>query len=224
MNYQKYYKATISNDQLRQAFLSWQGISDLIAKIVDAMYTGANYDEFQTMKYMLARHILDGHMYPVEIPTVETANMKSIVSVVKGVSNKFTFLSTNYNLAGVQTYTAKNDQYMLINSQFDATMDVEVLASAFNMDKAEFAGKRVATTIVGHSVYEGGGDRDKCLEIIEKCTDKLDLTIYDYFQRKKDGEKYEYFKYVRSFAHKDKEKYKELLAGEREEFKKRYLL
>lgn len=149
MNYQKYYKATISNDQLRQAFLSWQGISDLIAKIVDAMYTGANYDEFQTMKYMLARHILGGHMYPVEIPTVETANMKSIVSVVKGVSNKFTFLSPNYNLAGVQTYTAKNDQYMLINSQFDATMDVEVLASAFNMGKAEFSGRRVLVDSFG---------------------------------------------------------------------------
>lgn len=149
MNYQKYYKATISNDQLRQAFLSWQGISDLIAKIVDAMYTGANYDEFQTMKYMLARHILDGHMYPVEIPAVETANMKSIVSVVKGVSNKFTFLSPNYNLAGVQTYAAKNDQYMLINSQFDATMDVEVLASAFNMDKAEFSGRRVLVDSFG---------------------------------------------------------------------------
>lgn len=149
MNYQKYYKATISNDQLRQAFLSWQGISDLIAKIVDAMYTGANYDEFQTMKYMLARHILDGHMYPVEIAKVETANMKSIVSVVKGVSNKFTFLSPNYNLAGVQTYTTKNDQYMLINSQFDATMDVEVLASAFNMDKAEFSGRRVLVDSFG---------------------------------------------------------------------------
>lgn len=149
MNYQKYYKATISNDQLRQAFLSWQGISDLIAKIVDAMYTGANYDEFQTMKYMLARHILDGHMYPVEIPTVETNNMKSIVSAVKGVSNKFTFLSPNYNLAGVQTHTAKTDQYMLINSQFDATMDVEVLASAFNMDKAEFSGRRVLVDSFG---------------------------------------------------------------------------
>lgn len=149
MNYQKYYKATISNDQLRQAFLSWQGISDLIAKIVDAMYTGANYDEFQTMKYMLARHILDGHMYPVEIAEVETANMKSIVSVVKGVSNKFTFLSPNYNLAGVSTYTTKNDQYMLINSQFDATMDVEVLASAFNMDKAEFSGRRVLVDSFG---------------------------------------------------------------------------
>ena len=149
MNYQKYYKATISNDQLRQAFLSWQGISDLIAKIVDSMYTGANYDEFQTMKYMLARHILDGHMYPVAIPEVTTANMKGIVSAIKGISNKYTFLSTQYNLAGVANYTAKTDQYMLINSTFDATMDVEVLASAFNMDKAEFAGRRVLVDSFG---------------------------------------------------------------------------
>lgn len=149
MNYQKYYKATISNDQLRQAFLSWQGISDLIAKIVDSMYTGANYDEFQTMKYMLARHILNGHMYPVEIPEVTPANMKGIVSAIKGISNKYTFLSTQYNLAGVANYTAKTDQYMLINSTFDATMDVEVLASAFNMDKAEFAGRRVLVDSFG---------------------------------------------------------------------------
>ena len=149
MNYQKYYKATISNDQLRQAFLSWQGITDLIAKIVDAMYTGANYDEFITMKYMLARHILDGHMYPVQIPTVSAENMNTIVSQIKGVSNKFTFLSGKHNLAGVSTYTDKSDQYMLINSEFDATMDVEVLASAFNMDKAEFAGRRVLVDSFG---------------------------------------------------------------------------
>ena len=196
MNYQKYYKATISNDQLRQAFLSWQGISDLIAKIVDAMYTGANYDEFQTMKYMLARHILDGHMYPVEIPTVETDNMKSIVSVVKGVSNKFTFLSPNYNLAGVQTFTAKNDQYMLINSQFDATMDVEVLASAFNMDKAEFSGRRVlvdsfgsldtarlAELFAGDSTYEEiGSDELESLDAIPAIlVDKNWFMIFDNF-------------------------------------------
>lgn len=149
MNYQKYYKVTISNDQLRQAFLSWQGITDLIAKIVDAMYTGANYDEFITMKYMLARHILAGHMYPVQIPTVSAENMNTIVSQIKGVSNKFTFLSANYNLAGVSTYTDKSDQYMLINSEFDATMDVEVLASAFNMDKAKFAGRRVLVDSFG---------------------------------------------------------------------------
>lgn len=149
MNYQKYYKATISNDQLRQAFLSWQGITDLIAKIVDAMYTGANYDEFQVMKYMLARAILDGKMPPTEIAAVNSDNMKTIVSTIKGVSNKLTFMSSDYNAAGVATYTAKDDQYMLINSNFDATMDVEVLAAAFNMDKASFAGHRVLVDSFG---------------------------------------------------------------------------
>lgn len=149
MNYQKYYKTTISNDQLRQAFLSWEGITDLIARIVDSMYTGANYDEFQTMKYMLARYILDGRMYPVTIQGVTSANMKSIVSNIKGISNKFEFLSDAYNPAGVKTYSLKNDQYMLVNSNFDATMDVEVLAAAFNMSKAEFLGHRVLVDSFG---------------------------------------------------------------------------
>ena len=149
MNYQKYYKSTISNDQLRQAFLSWKGITDLIAKIVDAMYTGANYDEFITMKYMLARHILNGRMHPVTISAVSSANMKAIVSKIKGVSNDFEFLSSKYNIAGVMTHSKKTEQYILVNSEFDATMDVEVLASAFNMDKAEFTGRRVLVDSFG---------------------------------------------------------------------------
>lgn len=149
MNYQKFYKATISNDQLRQAFLSIDGITDLIAKIVDAIYTGANYDEFQTMKYMLAKHILNGHMNPVTIPAITSANMNSIVSTIKGVSNKFTFLNSKNNLAGVMNHTPKQEQYLLVNSQFDATMNVEVLASAFNMDKAEFDGHHVLVDSFG---------------------------------------------------------------------------
>ena len=113
------------------------------------MYTGANYDEFQTMKYMLAKHILNGRMYPVTIPTVTEANMKSIVSTIKGVSNNYEFMSNKNNVAGVQNFSKKKDQYLLINSNFDATMDVEVLASAFNMDKAQFTGQRVLVDSFG---------------------------------------------------------------------------
>ena len=152
MNYQKYYKATISNDQLRQAFLSIDGITDLIAKIVDAMYTGANYDEFQTMKYMLAKHIINGLMNVVTVPAIFPENMSAIVSIIKGVSNKFTFLNSKNNLAGVMNHTPKQEQYLLVNSQFDAMMDVEVLASAFNMNKAEFDGHRI--------LVDGFGDLD----------------------------------------------------------------
>lgn len=149
MNYQKYYKATIQQESLRQAFLSWDGINELIARIVDSMYAGANYDEFLTMKYMLAKHILNGQLYPVTVTEPTSTNAKSIVSSVKGISNNLEFMSTKYNLAGVATYTNKNDQYLIVNSNFDAIMDVEVLASAFNMDKAEFMGHRVLVDSFG---------------------------------------------------------------------------
>lgn len=149
LNYQKFYKTTIQNEQLRQAFLSWQGITDLIAKIVDAMYTGANYDEFQTMKYLLAKHILNGELYAVQVPTVSADNMKGVVSTIKGVSNNYEFMSNRYNLAGVANYSMKDDQFIIVNSNFDATMDVEVLAAAFNMDKANFMGHRVLVDSFG---------------------------------------------------------------------------
>lgn len=147
LNYQKYYKATIQNEQLRQAFLSWDGITDLIAKIVDAMYTGANYDEFQVMKYMLARHILNGELKAIDVSdgysSGSIAYPKAIVSKIKKVSNEMTFPKTVYNISGVTTHTPKDDQYIIVNAEFDSVMDVEVLAAAFNMDKADFMGHRV---------------------------------------------------------------------------------
>lgn len=143
MNYQKFYKATISNDQLRQAFLSWQGITDLIAKIVDAMYTAHNYDEFQVMKYMLARNILNGYLYPVTVAQVDKENAPDIVTEIKAISNELVYESQSYNLNSVYTFTEKNDQFIITTARFDAVMDVNVLASAFNMDKVEFMGHRV---------------------------------------------------------------------------------
>lgn len=140
LNYKKFYKQTIQNKDLNQAFLSWDGITDLISKIVNAMYTAANYDEFVTTKYMLAKAILDGRLSAI---TVDANDAKGAVTKIKGVSNALTFMSSNYNAAGVQTFTDKNDQYLLVNSQFDSEIDVEVLASAFNMSKAEFMGHRI---------------------------------------------------------------------------------
>lgn len=140
LNYKKFYKQTIQNKDLNQAFLSWDGITDLISKIVNAMYTAANYDEFVTTKYMLAKAIIDGRLSAI---TVDANDAKVAVTKIKGVSNSLTFMSNNYNAAGVQTFTDKNDQYLLVNSQFDSEIDVEVLASAFNMSKAEFMGHRI---------------------------------------------------------------------------------
>lgn len=143
LNYKKFYKITVSNEEVRRAFLSIDGVTDLISRIVERVYTSANYDEYLVMKYMVAKHISEGMLYPVEIDTVSSANMKSIVATIKAASNNLTFMSDKYNLAHVHTTSTKDEQYLLINAKFDAQMDVEVLASAFNMDKAEFMGHRI---------------------------------------------------------------------------------
>lgn len=147
LNYQKFYKVTVQKDQLRQAFLTWDGVTDLISKIINSMYAGANYDEFLVMKYLMAVNILNGRLKAVEID--DATDMKGAVGTIKSVSNGMEFMNTNYNMAGVHTYSDKKDQYIILTSTFDALMDVEVLAAAFNMDKADFMGRRVLVDSFG---------------------------------------------------------------------------
>ena len=141
LNYQKFYKATVSQEQLRMAFMSWDGVTSLISSIVESMYTAANYDEFITMKYLLCKRMVSGEMYwanPANDISQHTG--KDIVKSIRQCSDNLTFLSPKYNLAGVYNSTEKNNQYIIIPSKWMAEFDVEVLAAAFNMNKVEFMG------------------------------------------------------------------------------------
>ena len=143
MNYQKFYKTTVSNDQLRQAFLSFEGISDLIGKITEALYTSANYDEYLVMKYMLCYAMEHGAFHPITIVQPTAANSNSVVTTLKATSEKLQFLSADYNQAGVYNHTPKGDQYFIMTADFSSVVDVETLARAFNIDKV---------TLMGHTV------------------------------------------------------------------------
>lgn len=147
LNYQKFYKTTVSRDELRQAFLSWNGLDDLISRIVQALYTSAAYDEFVVMKYMLARLALDGKIHPVTVAAISNPatkdELETVIGTVKGISNSLTFMSPNYNMAHVQNFSNKDDQFLIVSAAFDGMVDVKVLAAAFNMDRAEFMGHRV---------------------------------------------------------------------------------
>ena len=138
MNYRVQYPITIQDEDLRMAFLSINGVQDLIAKIVDAVYTAAEYDEFLLFKYLMIKAITSGKMYPIAFDDVD---IKNAAKAFRGASNQLTFMSTKYNASGVHTTTPREDQYIFMDSTFNADFDVDVLASAFNMDKATFIGK-----------------------------------------------------------------------------------
>ena len=145
MNYKTFYKDTIMKGQLEQSFLSAEGVLDFIGKIVEKMYASAAYDEFLVMKYLLAYHIYKGNLSVTTLPANYTTVTDDVVSLIKGVSNRFEFMSRKFNRAGVANLSAKRDQYLVVSSEFDAAMSVNVLATAFNMSQAEFMGHKILT-------------------------------------------------------------------------------
>lgn len=139
MNWRVMYPVTIQDEDLRQAFLNIEGVQDLIAKIVDAVYTAAEYDEFLLFKYLLIKAISHGKMYPTSIGA--GADLSEAAVQFRGTSNLLPFMSSEYNEAGVKTNTPKERQVIFMDAMFNAQFDVNVLASAFNMDKADFMGR-----------------------------------------------------------------------------------
>ena len=138
MNWRVMYPVTIQDEDLRLAFLAESGVQDLVAKIVESVYKAAEYDEFLLFKYLLIKAVSHGKMYPMSIGA--GTDLKEAGEMFRGASNDLTFMKTKYNASGVRTTTPREKQVIFMDSWFNAKYDVDVLAAAFNMDKATYTG------------------------------------------------------------------------------------
>lgn len=139
MNWRVMYPVTIQDEDLRMAFLTAQGVQDLISKIVDSVYTAAEYDEFLLFKYLMIKAITKGQVHSEYLGASPTMNETAFA--FRSTSNILPFMSSEYNVAHVKTSTPKDRQIIFMDANFNAQYDVEVLASAFNMNKADFMGR-----------------------------------------------------------------------------------
>ena len=150
VNYQVFYPVTIENEDLSMAFTTQNGLYNLIEKIYETLYTADAYDEFNVMKYLIAEHIVASHIKVVNTPRIEDErSIRDTVTKIKATSNKMKFQTSEYNLAGVKTHVKHENQTIIVSADFDAAMDVQVLAAAFNMEKAEFLSKRLLVDSFG---------------------------------------------------------------------------
>ena len=138
MNWRVQYPITVQQEDFRKAFTSADGVTDLIAQIIGSVMTAAEYDEYLLFKYLIIKGVAKGKLYPVAVDV--STDIKNAAKGFRGTSNALTFMATKYNETGVHTTTPKGDQYIFMDAQFNADYDVDVLASAFNMDKATFSG------------------------------------------------------------------------------------
>lgn len=145
INSQKVYKASINESMIAQAFLAKNGLYDLVEKIMSRMQLQDEDYEFKVMQNCIKDCAEKGQFFPIILnnaPTDETS-AKELVRQARAMFSKLKYPSTKYNFAGVKTLSNIDDITIIIDSDTEALLDVNVLASAFSMEKAEFLGHLV---------------------------------------------------------------------------------
>lgn len=141
VNSQLVYPISISKVNILQAFNNLPAFEDFLSKVFESVYASANLDEYIQTKQLIQFYMTNdsiNRFYDVEVSAVTNeATAKALATTIRAYSNKLEFMSAKYNYAGVTTHTPKEDQVLLLNTDTEAYMDVNVLAYAFNMEKAD---------------------------------------------------------------------------------------
>lgn len=138
LNFQKFYKTTTSDNQMAMAFNTEGGLMQLIESIIGSLWEGYKYDKYIVNKYQLCRRILDGTVTSVEIDNYDSLTPRQRVTAMKNIANKMTFRNPNYNPAGLRIATPFADQIMILDTDSEAEISTEVLATSFFRNDAEF--------------------------------------------------------------------------------------
>lgn len=149
MNRQDRYKVTVNPEELFKAFSSYQKLDSFIANIINSLYNSSELDEFILMKQLIAQAIDQNAMKVVEVadPCTSEANAKAFIKTVKTVSGDMVFPNSNNNAwltaqsvdtNPLITFSKKNEQVLILSNPTDVAVNVDVLASVFNMSVAEF--------------------------------------------------------------------------------------
>lgn len=152
INFQKFYKVTVNDTEIAMAFTSESGLYDLIENIYSRLYESYKYDKYQVDKYQLCKRILDGTVPTVTIADFATNTPRQNVSAMKGYSNKMIFRSPKYNPAGLRLATPFDRQRLIINTDMEAQISTEVLATSYFLNEAEF--KTKAALIDGFNDFD----------------------------------------------------------------------
>ena len=139
------YVKSISRPQLLSAFTSVEMLGDFIMAQMNAIYSGAEYDEYLCCKELLGNYapFYQNYLVPDVFTTLNATNLTSLVKTIRKAYKDIQFMSKEHNAQGVMRKTNAGNATLFIRKDVMAEIDVEVLASAFNMDKATFLGKVV---------------------------------------------------------------------------------
>ena len=160
------YPVTFSRQQLKKAFTSWGDLETFIDGLSNSLYNGAYIDEFKNTKNIIAGAYKDNKAVIQTVSAVtDEATAKAFVEKARELYLNFQLPSSDYNAWAkcggegrpVVTWTNPEDIVMIVKNNIRAKLDVNVLAEAFNMDKATLLGNIL--TVDNFDVYDDEGTK-----------------------------------------------------------------
>lgn len=149
-NIDRQYPVSITRQELKKAFVSWDALESFIGSLVNSLYNGLYITQYETTKGLIAS------AYQTNTAVVETVSALSSADAYKALVKKLREIFLNMQLPSqkynawfkiggegrpVNIWNEADDTVLLIRNDVLSSVDVEVLASAFNMDRANFLGR-----------------------------------------------------------------------------------
>ena len=148
------YTKTIAREGLQGAFESAEAFDDYVSSITQSLYSGNYIDEFKYTKALIDGAYEEGKVITEIVSAVsDKATAEALVEKCRGLYLKMQFPSDEYNAYSkfssntdetkVTTWTDAERICVITTADIMAKVDVQSLASAFNMDKANFMGRLI---------------------------------------------------------------------------------
>ena len=158
-NYKHKYKVTISDIRLRKAFNDKYGVDKLVASIITSVQNSIAYDRECMLKAILSAGIYKEKIQVAYDNGSAGSRAKNLVTAIKKNIIRLETMSKDFNNAEINTFTRKEDMVLVIGSDYATDIDINLLATAFNLDKAEISTR----IIVVDELPVAGEDKPICV-------------------------------------------------------------
>lgn len=164
INMDTQYPVTILRQSLKKAFVSWEALEEFIDVLSNSLYNGAYMDEFKFTKNIISSAYKGNKaiIEQISAPTSEEL-AKQFITRARTLFLNFQVPSSKYNawnkMGGygkpIVTFTEAKDIVFIIRNDLRAYIDVNVLASAFNVDKTVLLGNIIS--VDNFDIYNDDG-------------------------------------------------------------------
>lgn len=174
VNFDKKYKTTVMDKQLRKAFVNEYGLSNLVMQIVSSITSQAEYQEFLATKGTMlnlvaecknksldAEHKTESDVsLPIgtvvkQTPYIRQATTaKDLVQGIREEVGNMKFPSNKYNLAKELNWCNPQDLVLMTTPSVSADIDVNVLASAFNVSSTDVTTKTILVDEMPKGIFK----------------------------------------------------------------------